>query len=64
MRESMSNGRARDDVIEVRTARHGHVIVSRINYSQLERVRVTRARMQAIRAGASRLVDRAVARLL
>ena len=46
MRITESNVRSADRVIEIRvSARHG-VIVSHINYTHLERVRRTRARLE------------------
>lgn len=47
--------RSTDDVIEVRVAMHNRVIVSRINYTHLARVRQTLAAIERIRTDAIRI---------
>lgn len=55
MQSSVRFFRSSDDVIEVRVAVHNRVIVSRINYTHLARVRQTLAAIERIRVDAIRV---------
>jgi hypothetical protein len=55
MRSTVRYVRSSDDVIEVSVAIHHRVIVSRINYTHLARVRQTLSAIERIRGDAIRL---------
>lgn len=55
MRTTVSHVRSVDEVIEIRDAIRDHVRVSHINYSQLNRVTRTRARLHEVQGDARRI---------
>ncbi len=55
MRTTVSHVRSVDEVIEIRDAIRDHVMVSHINYSQLNRVTRTRARLHEVQGDARRI---------
>jgi hypothetical protein len=55
MRSAVSNVRSPDDVLEIRVAARNRVILSHINFSQLERVRLARGVQSEVRTDATRI---------